>query len=88
MDFTYPFWVESLGVLVKKIEDSNVTDTIFQPLHYWVWVSLFGAMVFVSLIMWLADKLVKKDPVSRDFASCWWYTISSFLLQGMDSVNH
>ena len=86
MDFTYPYWEESLGVLVRKVDDSDYMGSLFRPYNFWVWWTIVGATVGIALLMWFFGQLGPKDPVAKNFSSCMWYSATTFLTQSKISL--
>ena len=74
-----------MGVLVKKVDETNYMSSVFQPLHLWVWLCVLGASVFVAfvikLFLTMLKVLGKGDCVDGRYTSCLWYCIGSLLAQ-------
>ena len=91
VDFSYPFWEESLGVLtVTKPEEQFF---IFRPLHIYVWISYFGLTVMAAVfVRYMESHYSRSEKISRSdeyhalsFTRsdvCIWYTFGAMWNQG------
>ena len=87
IDFTVPFWEESLGVAVKHIDrTASYLDGVFRPFSLWVWLVLLAATGVLGFLFWMFEYLTvtlhKGKTLAESFMACLFFVLGSFLNQG------
>ena len=85
VDFSFPFWEESIGMLTATQPEDQFF--IFRPLHIYVWVCFIGMPIATAVLMYFLESL---DPKSEDnnvrsftrLDTCIFYTFGAILYQG------
>ena len=81
---SYPFWDSSIGMMTVQVEEDSFL--LFQPPHYYVWLILLLATVFMSVIV---TKCECSKEAGVTFFKRWlpttWYHCGMIWYQGMFS---
>ena len=85
VDFTIPYYHESLGVLVRKQLDleGNLIVKVFQPFHASVWATVIGAMLLVAVVLWLSQTVTNNEKERKYLLSWLWFAFGNLLAQGL-----
>ena len=87
VDFTVPFWEESLGVAVKHVDRtaSNLAG-VFRPFSLWVLALLIASTGVMSFSFWIFEYVTvsqdKDNTLARSFMASLFFVIGSILGQG------
>ena len=95
VDFSYPFWEESVGLLT--LTEHQDEFYIIKPLKFSVWLSLMGTALFAALFAGVLETISWKskpaDPkkLTTNFMKYLWYTFGAMWYQGWlinDMISH
>ena len=84
VDFTKPFMTRYISVLMKVPRSTTSYFEFLNPLHPEVWFCTLGAFVFVSIVLYILERVGnvnKKECPSITFKESFWFVFGS-LLQG------
>ena len=86
VDFSYPFWEESVGLLT--LTEHQDEFYIIKPLKFSVWLSLMGTALLAALFAGVLEtKSWKSKPADpkkliKNFTKYLWYTFGAIWYQG------
>ncbi|XP_052281545.1 glutamate receptor 4-like isoform X2 [Dreissena polymorpha] len=84
VDFTKPFMTRYISVLMKVPRSTTSYFEFLNPLHPVVWFCTIGAFVFVSIVLYILERIGnvnRAEYPSISFKECFWFVFGS-LLQG------
>ena len=84
IDFTHPFMTRYISVLMKVPRSKVSYFEFLNPLHPIVWFCTLGAFVFVSIVLYILERVGtvnRKEYGSISFRESFWFVFGS-LLQG------
>ncbi len=89
VDFTYPFFIDEITVLFKRIDPLSMKWRLFvEPFRYTVWASLAVSAIFVGFIISFVSKLTpvysqgwRKKGLAR-IKHAMFFTFGSIMQQG------
>ncbi|XP_052795006.1 glutamate receptor 2-like isoform X2 [Mya arenaria] len=84
VDFTKPFMTRYISVLMKVPRSTTSYFEFLNPLHPVVWFCTLGAFVFVSIVLYILERIGnvnRKECPSISFKESFWFVFGS-LLQG------
>ena len=99
VDFTKPFMNLGISIMIKKpMKEKPGVFSFMDPFHPRVWMSISGACVVVSLVLFIVSRVSPSEwIVERDivFGTCitneynfWnslWFALGAFMQQGGDT---
>ncbi|XP_060562525.1 glutamate receptor 1-like isoform X3 [Ruditapes philippinarum] len=88
VDFTKPFMTRYISVLMKVPRSETSYFEFLNPLHPTVWFCTLGAFVFVSIVLYILERigtLDRKECPSISFKESFWFVFGSLLQGSTDS---
>ena len=85
VDFSVPFFEESLAVSVKVQDESKLIGP-FLPFTPYLWITVFGALFITALPMWLvgyySKQMKRNEAVGMSFSRSLGYCYRMLVVQG------
>ena len=88
VDFTKPFMTRYISVLMKVPRSTTSYFEFLNPLHPIVWFCTLGAFVFVSVTLYILERigtLNRKEYPSISFRESFWFVFGALLQGGTDA---
>ncbi|XP_053400246.1 glutamate receptor 1-like isoform X2 [Mercenaria mercenaria] len=88
VDFTKPFMTRYISVLMKVPRSETSYFEFLNPLHPTVWFCTLGAFVFVSIVLYILERIGtidRKECPSISFKESFWFVFGSLLQGSTDS---
>ena len=86
VDFSYPFWFDSIGMITLTVPEDPFY--IFKPLHMYVWVVFIAVAVLAAIFVMcherrrFGDKVTRRQSPFSDLGECLWYNYGIMWIQG------
>ena len=86
VDFSYPFWDDSLGMITLTVPEDQFF--LFKPLHGYVWLCYGLAALLAAGIMCVWEHTsyrqqgAKGRTIYMRLEECFWYTYSAMWTKG------
>ena len=86
VDFSYPFWEESTGILTTTKKEEEFF--IFRPLHTYVWMCFIGIAFITAICVRQLESMYARSGEYHvlsftRFDVCLWYTFGAMWNQGI-----
>lgn len=90
VDFSYPFWHESIGMLTLTLPQDQVY--ILKPLRTAVWICYFTSTFLVAVFLYIYEvklnvmkKYIKTTPLAG-IGDCIWHSLCISTFQGVYTI--
>ena len=83
VDFTKPFMTRYISVLMKVPKSTTSYFEFLNPLHPVVWFCTIGAFVFVSIVLYILERIGnvnRAEYPSISFKECFWFVFNYSLI--------
>lgn len=85
IDFSFPYMTRHVSVIMKKPQASSSFFEFLKPLHPIIWLCTSGAVVFVSLVLYLIERVASTKQHSISVLQSFWLLVG-LLLKGNTNV--
>jgi len=89
VDFSFPYWEEPSGVLIRRPAEGSKLLNLLKPLQWSVWLTVIVEVLLASVVIYActacANHLAarQRDTTMTSFENCLWYSFGALVNQSM-----
>ena len=88
VDFSFPYWEEPSGILIRRPGEGSKLLTLLKPLQWSVWATVICEVILASVAIYactiFANRVIvrRTDTIMAVFHNCLWYCFGVLTNQG------
>ena len=88
IDFSFPYWEEPSGILIRRPGEGSKLLTLLTPLRWSVWATVISEVMLASVAIYactvFANRVImrRRDTIMAAFHNCLWYCFGVMTNQG------
>ncbi|KAI0208463.1 Glutamate receptor ionotropic, delta-1 [Lamellibrachia satsuma] len=87
VDFSFPYWEEPSGILIRRPGEGSKILSLLKPLQWSVWVAIIFEVLLAAGVIYVCTACTNhlttrhRDTTMTSFENCLWYTFGALVNQ-------